>query len=55
MFRSGSAPFEQACVKYLMISDTTITGIEQNALTGTSSTGIKYANNVFVLRYVIGV
>lgn len=40
--------------KYLYISDTTITGNDTNLATGTNN-GITYANNKFVLRYVIGV
>ena len=41
--------------KYLYITDTTIKGHANNDATGTSTTGITYANNGFVLRYVIGV
>lgn len=41
--------------KYLYIKDDTITGHDNNSLTGTGTTGIKYTNNRFVLRYVIGV
>lgn len=41
--------------KYLYISDTKIVGHDNNNLTGTGNTGIKYTNNRFVLRYVIGV
>lgn len=40
--------------KYLYIYDTYISGHADNNLTGTSN-GITYANNKFVLRYVIGV
>lgn len=40
--------------KYLYIYDTHIDGHADNNLTGTSN-GITYANNKFVLRYVIGV
>ena len=40
--------------KYLYIYDTYITGHADNNLTGTAN-GITYANNKFVLRYVIGV
>ena len=48
--------FEIAAAKYLYINDTTITGHANNILTGTSSTtGISYQNNAFVLRYVIGI
>lgn len=41
--------------KYLYISDTKIVGHDNNSLTGTGTSGIKYTNNRFVLRYVIGV
>lgn len=40
--------------KYLYINDGTIVGHANNTLTG-SANGITYANNAFVLRYVIGV
>ena len=40
--------------KYLYIHDDTITGHTNNDATGTTS-GITYASNRFVLRYVIGV
>ncbi len=40
--------------KYLYIHDTYITGHDDNNLSGTNN-GITYANNKFVLRYVIGV
>ena len=40
--------------KYLYIYDDHITGHADNNLTGTSN-GITYANNKFVLRYVIGI
>lgn len=52
MFRSG---FENACNKYLYISDTQISGNETNDQSGTGSCGITYNNASFVLRYVIGV
>lgn len=41
--------------KYLYISDTQITGHDNNVAYGTADCGIKYANSNFVLRYVIGV
>lgn len=47
--------FDEMASKYLYINDTTISGNDNNALIGTSPSGIKYANNRFVLRYVIGV
>lgn len=46
--------FSVVAMKYLMIKDTQITGHNNNNLTGTAS-GITFANNRFVLRYVIGV
>lgn len=54
-FDMASDKFTAVCSKYLYISDTTITGREGNADTGTASTGITYNNKYFVLRYVIGV
>lgn len=47
--------FGQVCHKYLYISDTYITGHANNSATGTGSSGITYANNKYVLRYVYGV
>lgn len=48
--------FEMMAAKYLYINNDTITGHANNDATGTSSTtGITYQNNAFVLRYVIGV
>lgn len=41
--------------KYLYIKDDSITGHDNNSLTGTAASGITYTNNRFVLRYVIGV
>lgn len=41
--------------KYLYINNSTITGHDNNNVTGTGSSGITYTNNRFVLRYVIGV
>lgn len=41
--------------KYLYITDTTITGHDNNGLAGTGTCGITYTNKRFVLRYVIGV
>lgn len=57
MFVMYATPtFELMAGKYLYINDTTITGHANNALAGTSSTtGITYANNAFVMRYVIGI
>ena len=57
MFIMAATPtFELMAAKYLYINNETITGHDNNSLTGTSTTtGITYANNAFVLRYVIGV
>ncbi len=41
--------------KYLYIHDDKIVGHSANADSGTGDSGIKYKNNYFVLRYVIGV
>lgn len=41
--------------KYLYIRDDGIDGHANNGLTGTATSGITYANNRFVLRYVFGV
>ena len=40
--------------KRLYINDNRITGHSDNDASGTSASGIKYENNKFVLRYVIG-
>ncbi len=57
MFVMYATPtFEYVGGKYLYINDTNIAGHASNSATGTSATtGITYANNAFVLRYVIGV
>lgn len=53
-FILGRGKFTYTGTKYLYIYDTYIKGHDDNNLTGTSN-GITYANNKFVLRYVIGV
>lgn len=53
-FTLSQGKFTYIGTKYLYINDTSISGHEDNSLTGTSN-GITYANNKFVLRYVIGV
>ena len=53
-FVLGRGKFTYTGTKYLYIYDDKITGHADNNLTGTSN-GITYANNKFVLRYVIGV
>ena len=52
---STDGTFSVMASKYLYINDTTIVGNDNNKATGTGSSGIKYENNGFVLRYVIGV
>lgn len=47
--------FGQVCHKYLYINDEYITGHANNNATGTGTSGIKYANNKYALRYVYGV
>lgn len=54
-FTLANGKFGSIGTKYLYISDDSITGHADNILTGTSGSGITYANNKFVLRYVIGV
>lgn len=41
--------------KYLYIHNGKIVGHSHNNATGTGTSGVKYTNNRFVLRYVIGV
>lgn len=53
-FVLSTGKFTYTGIKYLYINDTTIIGHADNNLTG-SNNGITYANNKFVLRYVIGV
>lgn len=53
-FVLGRGKFTYIGTKYLYIYDTKIVGHADNNLTG-SNNGITYANNKFVLRYVIGV
>ena len=53
-FNLGRGKFTRTGTKYLYIYDTYIKGHADNNATGTSN-GITYANNKFVLRYVIGV
>jgi hypothetical protein len=56
IFNLSSRNFGSTGTKYIYITDTQIKGHDDNNKTGTSTTtGITYANNKFVLRYVIGV
>lgn len=54
-FNMFSTDFSQVCGKYLYIANSKITGHNDNTKTGTASSGIKYANNTFALRAVVGV
>ncbi len=53
-FLMSGSDFEAVGSKYLYIYDDKITGNANNNKTGTAN-GITYANNKFVLRYVVGV
>lgn len=53
-FIMAKSLFDAIATKYLYINDGSIAGHNNNTLTG-SANGITYANNAFVLRYVIGV
>ena len=53
-FTLSLGKFTYIGTKHLYINDTSISGHADNSLTG-SANGIAYANNKFVLRYVIGV
>ena len=50
-----NSAWTKAADKYVYVSDTTIKGHANNGLTGTGTNGVTYANNFWVLRYVIGV
>jgi hypothetical protein len=52
---SSDGSFDVMASKYLYIEDEEIRGHANNTKTGTGACGITYANNAFVLRYVIGV
>ena len=53
-FLNINAGFSVIGAKYIYIDDTTVKGQESNNSSG-SNNGITFANNRFVLRYVIGV
>ena len=53
-FIMAKSLFDAIATKYLYINDGSIAGHANNTATG-SANGITYANNAFVLRYVIGV
>lgn len=54
-FILNSNSFGYVASKYLYIHNDKIVGHDDNSTTGTGASGIKYTNNRFVLRYVIGV
>ena len=54
-FELANGKFGSVGTKYLYINDDRIVGHADNNLTGTAGSGITYANNKFVLRYVLGV
>ncbi len=54
-FFMSHSSFEYCGAKYLYINDTQIKGHANNNLTGTGAVGIKFENNRFIMRYVIGV
>ena len=54
-FFMAHSSFEYCGAKYLYIGDTQIKGHGNNSLVGTSAIGIKFENNRFIMRYVIGV
>lgn len=55
IFNMNTATYSYAGSKYLYIDDTAIRGNANNDAVGTGENGIKYNNNRYVLRYVIGV
>lgn len=55
VFNMATTKFDYVASKYLYIGDTYIRGAADNNLAGTASTGIKYDNSKFALRYVIAV
>lgn len=54
-FFMSHSSFEYCGAKYLYISDQQIKGHANNSLIGTGANGIKFENNRFIMRYVIGV
>lgn len=50
-----SKDFGKVATKYLYIAKDEIRGHANNTVSGTGASGIKYTNNAWVLRYVIGV
>jgi hypothetical protein len=54
-FFMSHSSFEYCGAKYLYINDQQIKGHANNNLVGTGAVGIKFENNRFIMRYVIGV
>ena len=54
-FTLATSKLEYVATKRVFIEDTKILGHADNNTTGTGASGIKYTNNRFVLRYVIGI
>lgn len=54
LFNMATLNFGSVGTKYIYVSNTSLTGHNNNSATGTNS-GITYKNNHWVLRYVIGV
>jgi hypothetical protein len=54
-FFMAHSSFEYVGAKYLYITDTQVKGHANNSLIGTGVSGIKFENNRFILRYVLGV
>lgn len=52
---TSDGTFSLMAAKYLYINDTNIAGHANNNATGTGTSGVKYTNNGYVLRYVVGV
>ena len=51
---AGQAVFSIMGAKYIYVRDSYIFGHDNNNKTGTGTSGIKYSNNAFVLRWVYG-
>ena len=54
-FPMGTATFGVMANKYLYVGNSTIRGNDTNKQSGTGTSGIKYENGYYVLRYVLGV
>lgn len=52
---SGGTPFKYQASKYVYVFDDRITGNDNNTATGTADSGVVYSNDLYTLRYVIGV